>query len=542
MAESTGQQDLRTYLRILWRWKFLFLAFLVLIPVGTYFYERGKPKTYESSTLIAIQGTSVDGTPITPENVAAVAQLVTTTPVAKKAAAFMQHPPANPDSLLNEVSASSDATTDYVTITVEDRSPSRAAAIANAFAKALGTAQNAQSLQSVNQQIAALKRQLRSISPKDQVSRSDVVSELTQLRSQKSTAGSGAQVVQPALVPTSPSGPKTRRAVELALVIALLLAVGAVVIAENSDRRLRTPEDLEALTKLPLLGSVPSSAFKPANDQVAIDVEAFQMLRASLTYFNVDQPLTSVAIISPLPADGKTTVAVGLAVAAARAGRTAILIDADLRNPQACTRLSIEPTPGLGAVLAGKAELDDVLLEYPFEMPGGGRLLVLPSHLGAPPPNPSALLSSQAMRDLLRRLEQRADLVVVDTPAALSVSDALPLVQAASGVAIIVRMNRSSRAAVRRLQKVIDSTHGRVIGIVATGFAAPAGAYNYGYDAQGEKGPRRRRFLRRRKRERITARTVTELQSDESSDQNGGVTTEFEPVTGPPGDSRREDA
>lgn len=542
--ESTGQQDLRTYARILWRWKFLFLFFVIVMPVGTYFLEQGKPKTYQSSALLSVQGSVAGAGQIAPDNIAAVARLVTTTPIAGRAALFLKVRPANAASLLTGVSATSDPSTGFITITVQAPEPQRAAAVADAFARALGGYQTHQAIHTINLQLRTLVNQLAGIARKDAASRASLVTQIAQLRAQRGGAGAGAQIVQPPVASFTPVGPQTRRSVEIALVIALLLGAGAVLVAENSDRRLRSPEDLEVLTKMPLLGTVPSSAFRPDGDEIPGDVEAFQMLRASLTYFNVERPLSSVAIISPLVADGKTTVAVGLAIAVARAGKRAILIDADLRRPQVCTRLGIDPTAGLGAVLSGEAKLSQVMLECSVDAPPGGRLLVLPANLGPLPPNPSALTSSKEMMAVLRELEGQADLVIVDTAAALAVSDALPLLQTASGVVLIVRMNRSSRAAVRRLQKVIASSHGHVLGVVATGIASTAAGYDkYGYYAQNGKGSGRRRrlrFKRHRKRKTTTVTAVTAVPPAASS-ANGSDAPGFEPAAGR-GDVHRDDA
>ncbi len=182
---------------------------------------------------------------------------------------------------------------------------------------------------------------------------------------------------------------------------------------------------------------------------------------------------------------GKTTVATGLAVATARAGKTAILVDADLRRSQVSARLGITVDAGLGAVLADERPLEDVLLEHPVDAADGGKLLVLPA--GPTPPNPAALLGSQRMRELVGQLERQGDLVIVDSVAALAVSDALPLLQEVSGSVVVVRMDRTSRASVRRLQKMIVSAQGTVLGAVATGtgtLARAYGGYVYGYDGQ----------------------------------------------------------
>lgn len=482
---QAAQQDIKAYLRIFWRWRFLFAAFLVIIPTAVYFVERGAAKTYQSSSLTEFQDVSVNlgatSAPITTGNINAVAQLITTTPVAEAAARLLR-PSATPKALLAAVAASADSTTGFVTITATAHSASRAAAIANAFTQAIIGHQSQQAVQSINRQIVATKRQLAALPPTDQVDRGPLIAQLARLRGLKGATNSGAQVIEPATAAAAPIGPKVRQAVELALIIAFLLGFGAVLIAENGDRRLRRASDLESITSWPLLGVIPSSAFDPNGPLISRDVEAFQMLRATLTYFNVERPHRTVAVVSPLVGDGKTTISVGLAIATARAGKLVVLVDADLRRAAVAERLGISAADGLGAVLAQERELDDVLFEYPVDDAGGGKLLVLPA--GGRPPNPTALLTSERMRSLLKTLEEHADFVVIDTAAMLAVSDALPVVQHASGVVVVARMNRSSGAAVRRMQKVMTSVGGNVLGVVATG-SGPASAGYGDYAAYG---------------------------------------------------------
>ena len=245
--------------------------------------------------------------------------------------------------------------------------------------------------------------------------------------------------------------------------------------------------------------------------------EAFHMLRGALTYFNVDRKMASVVITSAGQQDGKTTVATQLSLALARAGKRVILVDADLRRPQVCARLGIpEPSSGLGEVLVAEASLRDVLLRFPIpEDFGVGALLVLPA--GRPPPNPSELLSSRNMIELMQSLEQQSDLVVVDTPAALAVSDALPLLQAGSGAVLVARMDRSTREAVRRLQRVVTKADGEFLGTVATGVTSGNRYTGYEYEVyrskngRGDGGPRFRDRLpgSDRRRERAARRVVS---------------------------------
>src|SRR5205823_1967433 len=143
-----------------------------------------------------------------------------------------------------------------------------------------------------------IQKQIATLGPNDQATRDELNGQLQRLRSLRAAGtDSGAAIIEKAAV-GAPVGRNKRRALELGLVIGLLLGFGAVAIAENVDRRIRSPDDLEAMTGLPLLSAIPSSAFDPAEDDDLRDEEAFQMLRGALMYFNVDQRLKSVVITS----------------------------------------------------------------------------------------------------------------------------------------------------------------------------------------------------------------------------------------------------
>jgi capsular exopolysaccharide synthesis family protein len=299
-------------------------------------------------------------------------------------------------------------------------------------------------------------------------------------------------VVQAALPDDTPVGPHPRRAAELGLVIGLLLSFAAVMLLDSADRHLRSPDELEELTALPLLAAIAPTAFAGELETTPIDEEAFQTLRTSLTYFTIDRQIKSVLITSPGEQEGKSTVAVRLSLAAARAGLDVALVDADLRRAGTTAKLGLKPTVGLGLVLAEHRPVDSGLIDWPLGPDDAGRLRVLAA--GPPPPNPAALISSEAMRELLSELESRFDLVVIDTPAALAVSDSVPLMQSVSGVVLVARMNRSSRDTVRRFHKVVVAAHGMLLGAVATGVTAGPGyeRYSQAYYSTGESRPGRR--------------------------------------------------
>jgi capsular exopolysaccharide synthesis family protein len=480
LPEFTGHTDLVGHLRTLWRWKFLFLAFVVAVPAIALAIQLRQPDTYRATALVGVSGTTVNtgpldtGSTFSTSNISAIAELITTRPVAEVAARSMQ-PPVDPAQIVGQVSAEADQTTNFIRISAEDRSPKRAADIANAFARAISLNRQQVAIAELDRAIAVLEPQLARLARRDPA-RPALVQQLNQLRAARSIQNSNAAILQAATPSSTPAGAGLRRSVEIALLIGLLLGFGAVVLAENSDRRLRAPEELEAMAQVPLLATIAPSAFSSRLETGTADDEAFYMLRAALTYFNTERPIGSVIVASPGEKEGKTTVATRLAIAAASAGLTVILVDADLRRGQVAVRLGIDNSrPGLGAVLADERPLADVLVDYPLTGTGDGHLAVLPT--GPHPSNPSALLSSQQMQSVLRRLESVSGLVIVDTPAALAVGDALPLMRSVSGVILVGRMNRSSRRAMRRLHRMIIDAHGVLLGVVATGVTRSSGYY-----------------------------------------------------------------
>jgi succinoglycan biosynthesis transport protein ExoP len=502
MPEFTGTRDLLGYLRVIWRWKFLILFFLVASPAIAYVLELGKPNVYQSSSLVGVNSTTVNTSVLNSSgsfqttNVTAIAALVTTSPVADLAAGLMK-PPANPAQIVGEVSATGNVTTNFITITATDRSSARAAAIANAFAEAITRHLQQSAISQIQATIQGIRDQLSHLGKNDST-RPQLQQELNQLVASKNTQGSEAAILQPATPSSTPAGPHRRRAVELGLLIGLLLAIGAVTLAESGDRRIRSPEDLESFLELPLLAAIPPSAFSDSLETGPQDDEAFQMLRTALMYFNVDAQLTSVMIISPGEKDGKTTVATRLGLAAAQAGLDVVIVDADLRRAQVSTKLGVQKTQGLGSVLSGILDLGDAVQNYEPETDVAGRLMVLPA--GHAPPNPSALLSSQRAVDVIRRLEAEHDLVIIDTPAALAVSDPVPLMRSVSGLVIVARMNHSTRQMIRRLRKISDQAHGKLLGVVATGVTAGPGYEHFNpkyYTSNGSNGGRKGRLGRR---------------------------------------------
>src|SRR5215207_3590434 len=439
--ETRSDSDPRDFFRLIWRRKWVILLCVILIPLAAYIYSDRLTKSFQSSTIVQVQNTATDAglfvdqdLPSGSANTGKIAALVGTSGVADEAARLMGEPEG---SLRGAITAQDDEDTGFITLTATAGSGERAAEIANTVGKALRVTRRDAGIQRVDASIANVEKELAKLPPGEELQRSQLSERLQGLRALRAAQGENTQVVEPARVPASPVSPNPKRNAILAFVVALLIAAGAVALAERLDRRLHDSRDVEKLTGTPLLAQIPSSAFPGAapNPQLPI---VFQTLRDSLTYFNVDQRLASLLVISPLKGDGKTSVSTNLAVAFARAGKQVILVDADLRSPQVATRMGTPPSPGLSEVISGNSEIHDELSEM-------------------------------------------CDLVVIDTAPVLVVSDAFPLFEQMAGIVGVSRLEQSPREAITRAIEVAASAGGRVLGMVATGAKQPGDGYGYGY-------------------------------------------------------------
>jgi capsular exopolysaccharide synthesis family protein len=476
--------DPRDLFRLLRRRGWILALCLIVIPTVVYVYTKTLSKTYESTVIVQPQEPADARTILgggfgsEPANLAGVASIAETSGVAAQAARIAKEPIGS----IEGVQAELDDDTGFITIDVPGPTPERARKNTRAVAEALGAAQRDEARDQILRAIASAQRQLDATS--EPAERATLTDQLQQLETLRRAQTQELRVVEPAALGTLVAPHPTRNAL-LALIAAVLLGGGLMVLAERFDRRIRKPEELEEFSQLPLLGTIPNEAF-PGSQPGPEVAEAIQTVRDSLTYFNVDGELSTLLVISPLKGDGKTTVATNLAVSLARAGRKVILVDADLRHPQVAVRLGVDGSSGLSEVLAG-APLADALREVPLleTEASANSLLVLPA--GRVPPNPSELIGSSRMEGVLSELSDLADVVVIDTTPLLVVSDAFPLLDRVSGAVAIARLDSTTTDALRRMLTIASKAGGRVLGVVATGAVRDFGqgygyGYGYGYD------------------------------------------------------------
>ena len=219
--------------------------------------------------------------------------------------------------------------------------------------------------------------------------------------------------------------------------------------------------------------------------------EAYRALRANISFSSIDEQVRTVAVTSAAPGEGKTTTAINLAIIMAQAYPRVLLVDADFRRPSVHQMLGAWPaTPnsarvGLSNVIVGSAKLDDVVLETQFEHLG----LV---SAGAIPPNPNELLGSRRMASVMKELTEMADVVLIDTPPCLLYSDAFVISHLVDGVLYVLRAGGQNKAAQRRVQRQLQQSKARLLGVVFNGVDVQDGSSAYDYYGYQTNGRRRK--------------------------------------------------
>jgi capsular exopolysaccharide synthesis family protein len=294
----------------------------------------------------------------------------------------------------------------------------------------------------------------------------------------------------------TPVSPQPVRNLGVGLVLGLLLGVAAALTRSALDVTISSADQLRQLTGMPVLSNIPLEAAAKGSplimseDPQSTFAEAVRHLRTNLRYVDVDHELRVMVITSSVESEGKSTTAVNLALAFARAGQRVLLIEADLRRPKISNYLGIEGAVGLSNVLAGLAEYEDVVQPW-----GQHEFWVLPG--GFVPPNPSELLGSRQMADLVARVRNQFDIVLIDAPPLLPVTDAAVVAKLADGAVLVVRHGRTSRARITAAVTSLHTIDVRILGTVLT--MTPVGrrgAYYYAY-RYGRTPARRRWFTRK---------------------------------------------
>jgi non-specific protein-tyrosine kinase len=520
--------ELRRYALFLWRWLWLVTLGVALAAGTSYLTSKQMTPIYSASTMLLISPSKavVMDTSVLPNSdrlAATYVEMMVGRPVLE-AMINRLGLPTTADALKKGKSITVQAirNTQLIRLTVEDPSPVQAAAIANEIPKVfieqnseLQTRRYADSKASLQRQIddtqadiATVQDRIQLLETAESPDPNDLDRQRRDLQALQSSYASLSQsledlrleeakqldtllVSEEARSPENPIRPKTLQNTLLAGILGAILAVGVALLGEYLDDVLKTPDDVQKSLGLTTLGAVPIVARDDADRPMMLAgghsavTEAYRVLRTNLQFAAVDRPLRSLQICSPSPTEGKSVTSANLAVALAQGGKQVILVDCDLHRPRMHHLMALSNNIGLTSALLDQGR-DPLAVLQGSSVPG---LRVMTS--GPIPPNPAELLGSARMREILAALDTAADMVVLDGPPVLAMSDSAILASQVDGVLLLLDAKGTRRELARRALAGLQQVQARVVGAVLNRVARTRSGYYY-YYSEPNNGSRRR--------------------------------------------------
>jgi capsular exopolysaccharide synthesis family protein len=502
MGEAPRYATLRDYLRVLREQRLLIIVIAAVVAGAALFLAERQDPVYESEASVQFLDTNVDvgflGATLpaeaTPDARAATnaQQIGQPSTLARVRAELKSKEPIG--RLRSALTIRTEAQTNLVIIQARWGNPKFAADLANAAAKQSRLI----SIDQARQRYRTARRLLKGSLKRLGNSRTD---KLTQIQYQAqlvkldtlSRFVSPSRVTATAVEAAGPVSPRPVRDTLLGLVLGLTLGVLAAFLRDALDRRLKSASEIRDELRMPLLGhirrDVLARTLVTENGRKRLteaDLEGFRVLRTNLDFLDVDSPVKTVLVTSPLPQEGKSTVATSLASAYVLAGKRTLLVECDLRRPTLAKRLGAETGPGLSDYLVGNATPAEVVQRIPLapasqEGPAPAAVPTLVAiTAGSPTPRPAELLASKRFAGFLDQVRDAYDVVVLDSTPLLSVGDALQLVPRVDGVVLCVRAAQTTREQARAARQALEHFPDRPTGVVVTG-VKPGHELDYGY-------------------------------------------------------------
>ncbi|HEX6509227.1 MAG TPA: polysaccharide biosynthesis tyrosine autokinase [Chloroflexota bacterium] len=510
------------YLYQIRRWVLFAIAPALLVIVATYLYEHHLPKQYQTSALLYVQVPGDQSQPGSTDIYTSQALIPTyaqmiTSPVVTQAVdrdLAKLYPRYAIESHGLKVAGlgstpSAPVNTQLMTITVTDSIPSRAAAAANTaaneFINQITTIQKTRykggakaiqrqisiennNIQLVSQQIQNYKgnpeglQNLKAQLSAYQSIYQTLIGSEQEFALAKNTALNGVKVFSPAQIPTGAVGPHPIRTAALAGFITLLICLGLIFLYDYFDDTPRTPEEIEEVVGAPILGTVQQFDESQYGTQLVTArhsrspvSEAYRVIRTNIQFTDVDHPPRVLVVTSASPAEGKSTTVSNLANVFAEAGSRVILVDGDLRRPSLHRVFEVGRGEGLTNMLVSNDELNG----HGTKQTERPNLELIAS--GPLPPRPADLLGSSRMRDLAKHLGHQSEMVLIDSPPILAVTDAAILSTVADGVILVVDPGRSKKRDLKRAREAVETVGGRILGVVVNRLNRRGSSYYYYY-------------------------------------------------------------
>lgn len=466
-GEGIRRMDLRQYMRI-FRAHWLGIILITVAGVAVAFgWTLLQTKVYSADSTAIVQaerasddvGTAMAGNSLANSRVKTYVDLGTSRSVADRVIGELRLD-TSPQALVNQISVSNPIDTLSIRVSAEASTPEAARDIAEAWVR--GMAAEVNTLESGSPQTPGIVY---------------------------------LQPVDSAKLPSAPSSPNVRLALALGGLVGAAFAVGYALLRYTLDRRIRSVEGVERETGIAVVGTLPDEkSFSADSRLIPFDggnasgsknahlfaiAESMRELRTNIQFMDVDNPPRIIVVTSPLPGDGKSTTASNLAITLAANGQRVVLIDGDLRRPMIGTIFGLIEGAGLTDVLAARASISDVA-----QAVGNGNLLVVGA--GKIPPNPSEVLGSERMRELLESIAREA-FVIVDAPPLIPVTDASILAHHTDGAIVVSTVGKTTYEVLAKALSNLDRAGARALGIVLNRVPKRgSGAAYYGYQYHGE--------------------------------------------------------
>lgn len=498
MTEFRTEPSFRANLQILRRRKWWVVLTAALGLGASLAFALTAHKEYSATAQLLVQpSANASGLgaaqlqPVTQTDVETELQLVTSAPVQQAVRARLNSAPA--------VSASEVGQTNVISITAVSSVPSQAATIANLYATSFvqyrqavaernltsAEAQLRSQISALGHQLASFKGNTTSPAASALVNQQAVLKEqLAQMQVSGAVNSGDVVLVTPAQTPVSPSSPKPVQDALLGLAAGLALGLAAAFLRDSLDDKLASKEAAEHAGGAPVLAMTPlvtpwrrqQSLVVVTSEPASPAAESYRSLRTSLQFVRQEGRLRSIVVTSPGVAEGKTSTLANLGVVFAQAGERVVLVSCDLRRPRIGSFFEVDEHEGLTSVLLGRRTLEEVVRPAP----GVDRLSVLPA--GPVPPNPAELLDSARAQELFARLREHFDLVLIDSPPVLPVTDAAILSRHADATLMLAAAGQTRRGDLHRAVEKLDQVGAKILGVVLNKVTRQTGrSYGYSY-------------------------------------------------------------
>jgi succinoglycan biosynthesis transport protein ExoP len=513
---------LSDYLRVLRRRWWLVLLVALAVPAAAYYFSAKQEKLYTASAEVLVSnqnplpprlggGQGSNDSLSAARNLDTLARVAEVPTVASRTLESLGVTSITSKTLLDETTVSADPNSDILTFTVTNRSPALAVRFANEYAQqfidyrtSLQTAVITNALEGLSSRIKALQHKLTGRPSKGQAvtvrqQLGVLVTNQKDLQTARALQGGNLLVVQSAMS-ASQTQPKTTRNVALGLLLGLVLGFGMAFLANALDNRARSAEEVAAALGMALLARVPKPPRKlrrqnrlaMLNDKPGEAGEAYRKLRTNFDFANLTASARTVLVTSAVEKEGKSTTVANLAIAMARGGKRVVLVDLDLRRPILALFFGLEGRPGITEAVLGRVSLSQALVTV--GLPGisvrdqassngkaaagaHGWLKVLPA--GIVPPDPAEFVGTRGLAEMLLQLRNLADVVLIDAPPLLPVSDAMTLSSDVDGVVLVARAGAVHHGMLSEVQRLLSSMPATKLGFVLTNSQADS-RYGYG--------------------------------------------------------------